>query len=447
MKGYKVIKTGYEPRPLQAELHKKLKRFNVLVCHRRFGKTVFCINHMIDRGLRNPLKNPRYAYLAPLYAQAKRVAWDYLKMYTVSIPGATPNEQDLRIDIPRPGTNDSVRFQLLGADNPVSLKGIYLDGVILDEYGEMNPTAWSEVIRPTLSDRLGWAVFIGTPKGQNSFYELHRYSTEGRNGVISPDWFGSLYKASQTGILSNAELLSAKETMTEDEYEQEFECSFAAALTGAYFGKELSKVRAEGRLTKVHYDPNFKVDTYWDLGINDTTAVWFCQSVRGRHRFIDYMEISGASIQEIMSDLQAKKYVYGQFVLPHDAKARDLSTGKSQMQIFYNLGARNLKVIPKVGTKRESINAARMAFAACEFDSVKCDKGIRALENYQRKWDAKNNVYQETPLHNWASNGADAFQQFALGLRDDSEQSEFEPQKNFGGKIPFHAEADFNPFA
>jgi phage terminase large subunit len=183
--GVQKISTGYVPRKLQAELHQKLKRFNVLVCHRRFGKTVFAINEKLDRGLRNPLKNPRYAYIAPLYGQAKRVAWDYLKMYTEKIPGATPNEADLRVDIPRPALGDTVRFTLLGADNPVSLKGIYLDGVTMDEYAEMNPATWREVIRPTLSDRAGWANFIGTPKGRNSFFDLYEQAKTGED----PEWF------------------------------------------------------------------------------------------------------------------------------------------------------------------------------------------------------------------------------------------------------------------
>lgn len=444
------VSTGYAPRPLQMDLHRRLKRFNVIVAHRRFGKSVFCVNEMIDQGLRfnkkdplngKPLINPRYAYLAPLYSQAKRVMWDYLKLYTSNLPGVSVNEADLRVDIPRPALGDHLRFTLLGADNPVSLKGIYLDGVILDEYAEMNPSAWREVIRPTLTDRLGWGIFIGTPKGQNSFYELYERAKSGED----PNWFGALYKASQTNIIPKEELEAAKREMTEEEFAQEFECSFQAALVGAYFGKELAKAELEGRITTVPHDPMLPVDTYWDLGINDTTAVWFVQSYRGQNRIIDYYEVCGFSIPELFAEIQTKKYVWGRFVLPHDAEARDLSTGKAQTQAFRSLGAKNITIVPRVGTKRESINAARMIFGSCVFDEKKCAKGLKALAQYQRKWNAKNNVYEESPLHNWASNGADAFQCFAMGVRGDSRSSGISGERDESAEMQ-SAETDYNPF-
>jgi phage terminase large subunit len=448
--GVKRLSTGYQARPIQALLHKSVRRFNVIVCHRRFGKTVWSINHMIASGLRNERQNPRYAYLAPLYSQAKRVAWDYLKQYTASIPGVTCNEADLRVDIPRPEKGDVVRFQLLGADNPMSLKGIYLDGVVLDEFGDMNPVAWREVIRPTLSDRSGWAIFIGTPKGKNTFWELYDralsgFENEDGTRFKDPQWFGALYKASETKIISDSELESAKREMTDDEYEQEFECSFLAGLVGAYFAKELARAEKEGRITKVPHDPALPVDTYWDLGINDVCSVWFVQSLRGRHRCVDYFEICGASIPEVVREIKKKPYTFGEWVYPHDAAARDFSTGKTQQQIFYSLGCRPSRIIPRVGTKRESINAARMAFEACEFDSEKCSKGLKALAEYQRKWNAKNNVFEESPLHNWASNGADAFQCFALGVRTDSRDSISE--RRFGSQARLKAETSYDPFS
>lgn len=408
------VSTLYRPRPLQLSLHQNVRRFNVLVMHRRFGKTVWALNHMIDRALRHTMPMPRFAYVAPTYGQAKRIAWDYLKLYSSMIPGIEPNEADLRIDIPQ----NQARIQLLSAENAMTNKGIYLDGLILDEFAEMLPGVWGEVFRPMLSDRRGWATFVGTPKGQNHFYERLEYA---RNSG-DPDWYHAVYKASETGIITQAELDSAKREMTEEEYLQEFECSFTAALVGAYFGKELDKARAEGRITRVPHDPSIPVDLYLDLGVNDAAAAWFMQSLRGRHRAIDYLEMTGASIPEFVAAIRAKDptYNFGEWVFPHDAEARDFSTGRTQLQIFRQLGCRRHRVIPRVGTKRESINAARMIFPVTEFDEVKCRQGIRALENYQRKWDPKGNVFAENPLHNWASNGADAFQQFGLGAREDS---------------------------
>lgn len=434
-----VVDTGYVPRMLQYKLHREMKRFNAIVCHRRFGKTIFSINHMINAAIRSKLPAPRYAYLAPTYGQAKRIVWDPLKKYTSKIPGVQVNEAEMRVDIPA----NNARIMLLSAETPDSLKGIYLDGAILDEYASMNPATWSEVIRPTLSDRRGWANFIGTPKGQNNFYDLYEYAMKKGD----PEWYAALYKASQTGIISTEELESNRRTMSEDEYEQEYECSFVAALSGAYFGKELARATAESRITGVPYDPALPVDTYWDLGINDTTSIWFVQSIRGVHRFIDHYEICGASLPEILQDVQKRKYVLGQFVLPHDAAARDLSTGRTQVQVLYSLGCRNVRVIPRVGTKRESLNAARMIFPKCAFDAVKCELGLKALAQYQRKWNPKANMYEDAPLHNWASNSADAFQQFGLGCRDDSRDDQRTALGQFGGTKPFQAITDYDPFS
>jgi len=155
----------YKPRDLQKTIHNDLKRWNVLVCHRRFGKTVFAINELLKGAMMSRLNNPRFAYLAPTYKQAKSIAWDYLKEYSRPIPGIKINESELRIDYP-----NGARIQLYGCDSPDALRGIYLDGAILDEYAQMPRNLFGEVIRPALSDRTGWAIFIGTPKGHNAFH-------------------------------------------------------------------------------------------------------------------------------------------------------------------------------------------------------------------------------------------------------------------------------------
>lgn len=435
------VSTGFIPRKIQRELFNNLRRFNVIVMHRRAGKSVFCINLLIDRALRHTMPMPRFFYIAPTYSAAKRIAWDYLKKYSSMIPGVQWNEADLRIDLP-----NGARITLLSAENPASLRGIYADGVILDEFSEMNPVVWSTIIRPTLSDRKGWAIFISTPKGQNTFFELKEYADSG----VDPDWFTATYKASETGLIPEDELEALKKEMTEDEYLQEFECSFNAGLVGAYFAKELTKAEETQRITRVSHDPMLPVDMYFDLGFNDMAAVWFVQTLRGRHRLIRYFEVSGLSIAEFVAEI--KKIVnsfggdFGEWVFPHDAQAASFQTGKTQLQVFHSLGCRPTRVIPRVGAKRESINAARMIFGACEFDAEGCKRGLKALANYQRKWDAKNNVFSETPLHNWASNGADAFQQFALGVREGSRDNLGMGNKFYDGKTPLQADTKYNPF-
>ncbi len=433
MSEMKEIGTGYTPRPFQKILHKSLKRFNVLVCHRRFGKTIFSLNEMIDRALRNDLDNPRYAYISPLYSQSKRVAWDQLKKYTMNIPGMVPNEADLRVDIPRPWKKDTIRFTLLGADNPMSLKGIYLDGCIMDEYAEMNPVMWREVIRPTLSDRKGWANFIGTPKGRNSFYDLYNRASLGDD----PEWFSALYKASQTNIIPQSELDSARREMTEEEYEQEFECSFTAGIVGAYYAKEMDRAEKDGRITDLPYDPALSVDTFWDLGINDSTVIWFAQRYLNQWRFIDYLEESGHGIPHFAKELQKREYYYGTHYLPHDAQARDLSTGKARVDTFRELGLRNIRVVPKLDLM-DGIQASRLILSRCFFDKRKTAKGIECLRNYQRKWDPKGNVFTGTPLHNQWSHGADAFRTFAVGC-DEREERNYR-------NMPEQADCSWNVF-
>ncbi|HUD11436.1 MAG TPA: hypothetical protein VMS08_03425 [Candidatus Saccharimonadia bacterium] len=410
-----TITTGYTPREHQWKLHQDLRRFNVIVAHRRFGKTVWALNHLIDRALREQKPMPRFAYIAPTYGQAKRVAWDYLKNYTAKIPGVTYNEADLRVDLPQ----NRARIMLLSAENPMSLKGMYLDGVVPDEFGEMDPAVWREVIRPLLTDRGGWATFIGTIKGQNHFWEMYQYALKSED----PEWFCRIFKASETGVVPQKELESARRQMSEEEYNQEFECDPLAGLVGAYFAKELMKAEQEGRIRSIPHDPMIPVDTYWDLGLDDTTAIWFVQSHRGLHRAIDYYEVCGAGIPAILSEVKKKSYNHGAWVFPHDVTVRDFSTGKARLQVFQSLGCQPTRVVPRIGNKMDSINAARMIFGQTEFDTKRCEKGLKALANYQRKWNAKNNVFEQGPLHNWASNGADAFQQFGMGQRGDSRDS------------------------
>lgn len=426
------VSTGYVPRPLQLVLHREPARFKVIVCHRRWGKTHYALNEIIDKAFRNPHKNPQYAYIAPTYGQAKRIAWDILKDYLKDFPGVTINETDLRIDIVRPGQRDKIRFMLLGAENPGSVRGIYLDGVVLDEYAEMNPQIWSEVIRPTLIDRAGWAIFIGTPKGQNHFYEICN------TAKTTPGWFHAVYKASQTGIISVAELEAAKATMSDNEYEQEFECSFSAALVGAYYGKEMQKMEDDKRVMRIPYDPALPVSTYWDLGIDDTTVIWFCQNLRGREiRFIDYIEESGIGLPDYARMLQERGYVYEEHVLPHDGAVRELGTGKSRQETLKSLCPGVRVRIGKKQAVADGINASRLLLAKSWMDDIKCKKGIEALKNYERVWDAKNKIYQQHPKHNWASHGADGFRVAAM------EMDENRPSRDEIARYPRKSNADY----
>lgn len=432
----KKISTGYKPRPLQEVLHNEAKRFNILILHRRFGKTVWALNDMIHRGLQNTLVNPRYAYIAPLYGQAKRIAWDYLKLYTRNIPGAKANEAELRVDIPRPALGDTIRYSLYGADNPDALRGIYLDGVDLDEYAQMHPSVFGEIVRPALSDRKGWCTFLGTPRGMNHFYELYRKAAD------NLDWYTKIYRASETGIIAKEELEAAKMIMTDDEYSQEYECSFSAGVTGAYYTRQIEAAervtpdQPTSRITNVPHQSDFLVDTYWDLGIGDSTVVWMVQQCGREYHVIDHAEYSGLDLPEIVSRLNKRSYNWGEHVLPHDAMARELGTGRTRVESLQTLGFRRVRVVKRQAVD-DGIHAVRVVFSQCWFDKTKCAKGIDALKAYRRKYDEKLQTFSDAPLHDWASDHADAFRTFALGVK--KEYSNI-------NSLPRMAEADYNPF-
>jgi hypothetical protein len=432
-----TISTGYNPREHQLILHNLRRKFRFLVsvCHRRFGKTVGYVNDTIDDALTNPLKNPQYAYIMPTFGQAKRVCWDYFKEYTEVIPGAVPNEADLRIDIPR--GKDRIRFMLLGSENLGSLKGLYLDGAVLDEYSEMNPLIWREVIRPALADRhtldprYGWGVFSGTPKGENHFFEMYNFAMERKN------WHSIMFKASETKIIPQEELDEARAEMGEELYNQEFECSFTSNFLGSYYGKYMGDLTRQGRISDQYsYDPALPVYTAFDLGIGDTTAVWFVQQNRNSVVIIDYMEEAGRGLEWWVKEIKDKPYAYEEHIVPHDANARELGTGKTRIELMRSFGLGRIKLLPR-WSLADGINAVRLLLPRCYF-STTCDYGIRSLKNYCRKWDAKENRFMDHPKHDWASHGADAFRYLAMGLRSD-----FGKNKS----LPRAAEMDYDEFS
>src|SRR3990167_5823773 len=258
----RLVEIPYLPRPLQREIGRlcRAKRFGVLVCHRRFGKTVLGVNVNQQTALMCEKQRPRVAYIGPTYTQGKATAFDYMQHYARPIPDVRVNQSELRIDYPNEG-----QARIFGADNPDALRGIYLDRAVLDEFGLHPAKTFSEVIGPTLVDRGGSALFLGTPNGKNQFYDIAQEAKK-RQASGDPDWFYAEYKASQTGLLDAAYLAQAKSLMTPDEYAQEFECSFEAAVKGAIYSKELEAARTGNRIGTVPYDPVLPVVTAWDLG-------------------------------------------------------------------------------------------------------------------------------------------------------------------------------------
>jgi hypothetical protein len=385
------------------------------------------VNQLIRSAIECPHPSPRYAYMAPLYKQAKAIAWDYMRQFAGPIEGARFHESELRVELP-----GDRRITLLGADNPDSLRGIYLDGVVLDEYALMNPSVWQAVIRPTLVDRQGFAVFLGTPLGRNHFHELYEKARE-RDDVLA-----MLYRASETGVVAADELAIARDEMGPDLYAQEFECSFDAAIQGAYYARQMEQVRAEGRIRTVPWQPALPVDTFWDLGISDSTAILMVQQAGTEVHVIDYLEDHGQELAHYARELDRRPYLWGEDVLPHDGGAKQLATGKTLAQQLRELGRKRVRVLGQADVE-PGIEAARRLFARCWFDEGKTRRLVDALSQYRRAWNPATQSYADRPLHDWTSHGADAFRYLAMGLRSGDAgprqshaRSAFDPMRRSG---------------
>ncbi len=428
-------------KPLQEKLDGELKRFNVLVMHRRFGKTVMCVRRLIKKAWLCPFLDGRYAYLAPTYSQAEDIAWSYLKSFTEKIPGNLVQESKLAVWIPTK-RGSRARIRLYGVDSPKQrLRGLYLDGCVEDEFPEFPPSVWTEQVRPMLSDsdRHGvdedgdpnqWDIKIGTPKGRNYFHTMYRRADMWSRGegvviadpetgvtetVFREDYYAALYRASETGILTATELKSARLDQGPAKYDQEYECSFDAAVEGAIYARMLEAARQAGRVVTFPVNPMLGVYTGWDLGWDDATAIWFAQMGPDGPRLIDYYEASGYPLEHYADVLEQKDYRYIKHFLPHDVETTELGSGKSRKSILQRLGVRVTTV--KRHVPWDGIAVAQALIPTCWFHEGKCSEGLDRLALYRREYDERRQVFREKPLHDWASHGADAFRSLAMGLR------------------------------
>jgi len=398
-----LLDTGYRPRDPQKLIHQAVKdnRFTVVVAHRRMGKTVSAINQLIHSALLCDKPNPRFSYIAATYTQAKRIAWDYLLQYTRPL-GAVANIAELRVDFM------GRRISLYGADNPDALRGIYLDGVVIDEIGDINPIIWHSVVRPALADRKGFAMMIGTPKGNNHFKDLRDRADKQEDG-----WKLLEFKASQTSLIDPQELASARNEMGNDKYLQEFECSFSAAVEGSYYGKIINDLEEQNRITTLPREELSKTFCAWDLGIADSTAIWVAQVVGKEIRLVDFYENHSEGLETYVHWLRDHGWDDAVQLLPHDVEVRELGTGKSRKEMLEEAGL-EITVVKKLPVA-DGIQAVRRMLPRCWFDKgVK--QGLDALRNYRRNYDEKRNVFFDSPLHDWCSHSADSFRYLMVGL-------------------------------
>lgn len=398
----KEVSIPYTPRPQFLPFHTRNQRWAVLVCHRRAGKTVATINDILTKAIYSQKERPRYGYIAPFYSQAKQIAWDYLKFYAKEVAVKT-SESALSVEL-----FNGARITLYGADNPDAFRGLYFDGVAVDEYGNCRPNLWSEILRPALSDRKGWALFIGTPNGPNHFYDV--WEQAGANET----WYRFMLKASESGILDPAEMEDMKREMPADEWESEMECSWFAAVKGSYYGTEMQRAKI-GDFPPV---PDVESHYVFDLGYTDTTAIWRWQEFPD-HILVSFaMEWNARAIEFYINWLHAQReagFRMGNVWLPHDAKAKSLQTGRSIVEQFLTNGIRP-KLVPNLSIQ-DGISAARMMFRHLVFDEAGTYEGLKALKSYKRDFNEEKKVFMDKPLHDWASNFADSFRYLSLVAR------------------------------
>lgn len=403
----KVTRLPYKPRPHALAFHARGQKSAIVVWHRRAGKTVMCVADLVEKAMRCPLEMPQYGYIAPTYRQAKKIAWRYLKKIAEPVTKKIM-ESELSVEL----VNGAI-ITLFGADNPDSLRGLYFDGVVVDEYGDISPGIFGEILVPALADRDGWIVFIGTPKGPNHFFELWNAAAN------DDDWFKSMLPASKSGVLSAERLAKIKRQagMDEDTYNQEFECDFNASNKGSYYGKILLQLEHQGHMGSFPWDPALPVITAWDIGFNDDTSVWFIQTNGREFKIIDFFSESGYSVDDVVAMLKEKPYTYGTFWLPHDAENKSFQTGKSvREQMLFDHGM-DVEIVAKLSIQ-DGIQAVRKTLPLVFFntDSDEVRSGLNALRSYQREFDDKLKKLKDKPKHDWASHPSDAFRYFALAM-------------------------------
>jgi phage terminase large subunit len=406
------LPNGWSPRPYQLPLWHALEggcKRAIAAWHRRSGKDSTAINWTAVSAIQ---RVGLYFHCAPVATQARKIVWDAIdadgrrvidQAFPKVLRDAT-NENEMRIRL----VNGSV-WQLVGSDNYDQLVGTNPVGVTFSEYALADPQAWN-FMRPILAENKGWALFISTPRGQNHFADLYEMAKR------LPDWFASILTIEDTKAISvEAVERDHAEGMSSSMIRQEYYCSFAGSVEGAYYHEYLDLADKEKRIAHVPWEPALPVHTAWDLGLDDATAIWFFQRHNKEIRLIDYYEASGVGLEHYTRHLQTKPYTYGTHLLPHDVVVKELGSGLSRKEMLKSLGV-NATVVPRQHVE-DGINAVRAILGQCWFDADKALGGLKALRAYRTEYDSKTGTNKQRPKHDWTSHGSDAFRYLALGLR------------------------------
>jgi hypothetical protein len=427
MMAIEAIRLPYKPRPLQRHEHRMRRgvRFTVLVCHRRFGKTTFSIPELLRSLILSQHHKPQVAYVAPFLNQAKRIAWDDVTHFTQCIPGARPRQSDLIVEFP-----GRRRLELHGCDYPDRMRGEGFDDVCLDETALCTGTAWTQVIRPMLSDRAGRALFIGSAYGGlNLFKEVWDQAGElgelvGVNGL--QEWRRVMYRAPETQLIPADELASLKRTMNAEEFAQEYLCSWAGALPGAFYAEQMLEADTQGRIRALALERDVGCFTAWDLGHSDAMACWVGQECGREVHWLHYEEWIGKGmdfcLHEIAKRAVACGWTFTDHYGPHDMGSHEIFTGTTRKRAAKSLGF-EFTVVER-HSPAEGIDAVRRLFPRMYFDARGCgtsDKpkpnGLDVLRSYRGEYDPVRRRLANVPVHDWASHGADAIRCYVMGRR------------------------------
>lgn len=407
-----VVVVPYRPRKHFLRLHASEKRWIFVCAHRRAGKTVALANHLIRAAYLNGREwpPPRYGYVGPSFEQAKDLVWSYLKQYTAPIEGVRFLEGELAVVLPHNGAI----IKLYGGMSAYErMRGMYFDGIVLDEYPLLQKTVFSTVVRPCLADYRGFGIVSGTSNGDDHFNAIRLKAMDDER------WDVFIIPLSSTGeeALTYAEAKELTQDMSADEYAREMECSFDAPVEGAYFAEALNAIAQQGRVAKVPVDLAAPVITAWDLGVHDYCSIWWMQTVGKEVHFVDYEMAQGKGLDHWAGVLRRKAidggFEYRCHLLPHDIEAREISTAKSRRQTLTELIPRHEPIItvPRIRSKEDGIHAARAILGSSWFDETKCKIGLAMLRGYHKS-------AMGQPVHGPGphSHGADAFQTAAVGF-------------------------------
>lgn len=433
---------NWKPRVYQMPMYNAMmggsRRRAACVWHRRAGKDLTCMNltvpWMFERvGL--------YWHVLPNYTQGRKIVWNGMdgtgRPFRDYIPSEMISKQ--RDDEMMVKLKNGSIWQVVGGDNPDRLVGSNPVGIVFSEYSLHNPECW-DLLRPILNENGGWAIFIYTARGHNHGYRLLRAAQD-----MPQTWFTEVLTVDDTRRPDGTPVITPemideerRSEMPEELIRQEYYCDFSAPLVGSYFGQMLDQAHKDDRITDIPYKRELKVHTSWDIGLRDSTAIWFFQFAGDFINYIDFHQDSGIGVEGYVKVLKDKPYVYGHHYGPHDVAHGDWSTGKTKFEVAWELGIR-FDVCPKLD-KEEQINAGRRLLSRSRFDKIKCDKGLEALHHYRKEWDRRNRLWSSKPVHDWSSHPSDAFLTGAVGIptHNYSVKQPTRFKENFGEMIESH---------